>query len=749
MSLHDDPLFTLDAHGQVVQWSARAEHLFHRLAAEALGQGVFDLVGSEDPGRPWRIVPLTDGSPERAWAVWAEEDGLPGLSEAILDAVFTQADIGLHVLDPQLRVVRVNPVAIGMRGVPQESVIGLPAAEAYVSMGVHLDETLLREVLATGRPVRDVLLSSRPLVDSEREHIFSMSVHRLSDRAGRILGLVATTVDVTDRERAQARLRLLHKARDHIGSSLDVERTARELVDVAVPDFADSAVVALTDGVLEGKAPELLPRDGEALLRCAAAAGSDRNCPVPPTGSILLPGLFGPHLPASPVIMPPPVPHRPGSAGTVATPRLVAPLSVRGQIFGVVAFERRPGGRPFTDGDLDLAEGITTRTAGHLENALRFTREHIVMTALQSWPLRPERQTQRAAEIAQRHRGAGSGAGSWFDALPLPGARVALVVGQVEHPGLSTVATMSRLRTAVHSLTTLDLDPHELLARLHSTVLRLAREQGDAETVHEPTAHCTFAVHDPVSGHFDIARAGRSLFVIVRPDGTVDTDPVAEGPLLGEEGPPFASACHVLPEGSTICLASPALAEQEGPTVDRMTAALGHPGRGPQEMADDVERLLAPDRVLLVARTRRLPARDVWECDVPAEFQAVGPTRKGAEARLRAWGLVLDPSAAELVVSELVTNAVRYGVAPITLRLIRGESTLICEVDDAALTAPHLRHAKAVDEGGRGLHICATLAASWGVRYGEDGKTVWAELDAPSAETTVFPVPDKTGDVRA
>ncbi|MFD9034147.1 SpoIIE family protein phosphatase [Streptomyces sp. NPDC059567] len=745
----DDPLFTLDVHGRVVEWSKGAERLFRRPAADALGQGVFGLLGSEGSGRPWTIAPFTERSPERAWAVRAADEGPPGMSEAILDAVFTQADIGLHILDPQLRVLRINPVAIGMRGVPQESVIGLPAVEAYAPMGIHLDESLLQEVLVTGRPVRDVLLSSRPFADPEREHIVSMSVHRLSDQADRALGLVATTVDVTDRERAQARLRLLHEARERIGSSLDVERTAGELVDVAVPDFADSAVVALTDGVLQGKAPELLSRGGEILLRCTAAGSSHHDCPVPPAGSILLPGLFGAHFPTSPVILPPSVPKRPGPADTVATRRLVAPLSTRGQIFGMVAFERRPGGSPFTAGDVDLAKGITTRTAVHLENALRFTREHVVMTALESWPLRPERQTQRAAEIAQRHRSAGSGGGSWFDTMPLPGARVALVVGQVEHPGLSTVATMSRLRTAVHSLTTLDLDPHELLARLHSTVLRLAREQGDAERLHEPTVHCTFAVHDPVSGRFDIARAGRSLLAIVRPDGTVDTSPVAEGHLLGEEGPPFASAGHVLPEGSTICLASPALSEQEGPTVDRLAAALGHPGRGPQAMADDVEGLLAPDRVLLVARTRRLPARDVWECDVAAEFQAVGRARKQAEACMRAWGLAVDPFAAELVVSELVTNAVRYGAAPITLRLIRGESTLTCEVDDTALTAPHLRHARAVDEGGRGLHICATLSESWGVRYGDEGKTVWAELHEPSVETGAFSSPDEAGDFGA
>ncbi|MEV0447513.1 SpoIIE family protein phosphatase [Streptomyces sp. NPDC050600] len=644
----------------------------------------------------------------------------------MLDAVFTQSAVGLHVLDTELRVVRVNPVAMGMRGVREEDVVGRSAAEAYAFLGVTVDEGVLSEVLATGRPVRDALVRSRPPADPGREHVVSVSVYRLHDDAGRVVGLVATSVDVTDRERANARLRLLHEARERIGRTLDVEQTARELVDVALDGrFADVVVVALTDAVLQGQDPELAGTEG-MLMRCAAVGARDAGRPAPTPGCVLLPGLFGDPFPVAPALVP--------AADSV---RLVAPLAVRGQVFGAVSFERLPGTEPFLPADLDLAHGIMTRAATALENALRFTREHVVMTALQSWPLRQERETQRAAEIAQRRRAGGTGAGSWCDALPLPGARVALVVGQVEHPGPSAVATMSRLRTAVHSLTTLDLDPHELLARLHATVLRLAREQGDPQsdapgdprTADEPTAHCTFAVHDPVHGRLDIARAGASLLTIVRPDGSVDPAPLPEGPPLGEEGPPFASVGLVLPEGSTICLASPATSREEGPTTAEVVAALAEPDRDPEAMADDVAALLSPDRVLLVARTRRLPSRDLAVWPVPAELRAVGPARRQAERRVREWWPDADTFPVEVVVSELVTNAVRYGTAPITLRLVRGGTTLVCEVDDAALTAPHLRHAKAVDEGGRGLHITAALATGWGVRYREDGKTVWAELD--------------------
>ncbi|MEU2544136.1 SpoIIE family protein phosphatase [Streptomyces roseolus] len=648
------------------------------------------------------------------------------LDHAVLDAVFRQSSVGVHVLDRELRVIRVTGPALAMRGASEEELLGRPAVEAYRRLGVDVKPHVLRDVLDGGPPARDVLVRSSPGGDADREHVYSVSVHPLYDPAPGgadrpAIGLVATVTDVTDRVLAEQRLALLYEARERIGRTLDVERTARELVEVTTPGFAGSVVVALTDAVLRGKPPELR-RPGETpLLRCTAVGGSGRadgDAPLPEPGAVLLPGLFGERLPDGPELR--------RWDGEV---RLVAPLAVRGQLLGAVAFGRPPGADPYTEDDLAVVEGVTAHTATCLENALRFTREHIVMTALQSWPLRPDGETRHAVELAQRHRPGGTGAGSWFDVIALPGARVALVVGQVERPGLSSVATMGRLRTAVYSLTTLDLAPHELLARLHAVTLRLAREQGhgNGHGADEPAASCTIAVHDPLTGRLDLARAGTSLCVAVRPDGSLDADLVDEGPLLGEDGPPFACSSHLLPEGTTLCLASAARAGG-GPSQARVAQALAAPDRGPHPMADDLAALLAPERVLLVARTLRLPASDVAEWELPGELSAVAPTRHAAEERVREWGLGVDPLTVELVVSELVTNAVRHGAPPYALRLLRGESALTVEVRDGAATAPNLRHAKAGDEGGRGLHICAMLADAWGVRYEEDGKTVWAEI---------------------
>ncbi|MFB6837180.1 SpoIIE family protein phosphatase [Streptomyces sp. NPDC056361] len=657
-----------------------------------------------------------------------EEDSLVttgenGWGEAILRAVFTQSQVGLHVLDRDLRVIKVNEVAAGVRGNPVERIIGRPAAEAYAVFGVAYDETVLRDVLATGRPAALHLLTGGPVGEAHRRSVFSVSVHRLENGDGHALGLVITSTDVTERERARARLGLLHDAHERIGTGLDVERTARELVQVTLPGFADSVVVALTDAVLRGKDPALESADAAPLLRCAAAGRTAAGPPVPDVGPVLLPGIFGDTLPEAATLLPVAATDggRPGAV-------LVAPLKAHGQVLGAVAFHRADTAEPYGPDDVALADAIAARTATCLENALRFTREHIVMYALQGWPLRQHEATQRAVDVAQRHRPGGTGAGSWYDVIPLPGARVALVVGQVENPGLSAVATMSRLRTAVHSLSTLDLDPHELLARLHTTTRRLSGEQGDAPGADEPTANCTIAVYDPAVGRLDVARAGTSLFAVVRPDGSVDDRPVEDGPLLGAEGPPFACATLTLPEGSTLCLASAPAPGDDGVRAAGIMAALSRPDRDPEAMADDVERLLAPDRVLLLARTRRLSSDELVAWDIPFDFEAVGTARNLVEDRIAVWDLPLDPFAVTLVASELVTNAIRYGEAPVTLRLLRHGTGVICEVSDAGQAAPHLRHAKAVDEGGRGLLICASIADDWGVRYTDDRKTVWAEI---------------------
>lgn len=101
--------------------------------------------------------------------------------------------------------------------------------------------------------------------------------------------------------------------------------------------------------------------------------------------------------------------------------------------------------------------------------------------------------------------------------------------------------------------------------------------------------------------------------------------------------------------------------------------------------------------------------------------------------KLDEWGLSELAFSMELVLSELVTNAVRYGCEPIHMRLIH-DRTLICEVADGSSTSPHLRYAATTDEGGRGLFLVSQLTERWGTRYTPQGKVIWAEQALPNHE---------------
>ncbi|WP_461715677.1 ATP-binding protein, partial [Streptomyces sp. DSM 41036] len=130
---------------------------------------------------------------------------------------------------------------------------------------------------------------------------------------------------------------------------------------------------------------------------------------------------------------------------------------------------------------------------------------------------------------------------------------------------------------------------------------------------------------------------------------------------------------------------------------------------------------------------RQLDASRVAEWELPAEAVTVGRARELTTRQLADWGLEELSFTTELVVSELVTNAVRYGGGPLRLRLIR-DRTLLCEVADTGHTSPHLRHSAEDDEGGRGLFIVAQLVQRWGTRYTPAGKTIWTEQAFPSVD---------------
>jgi anti-sigma regulatory factor (Ser/Thr protein kinase) len=354
-------------------------------------------------------------------------------------------------------------------------------------------------------------------------------------------------------------------------------------------------------------------------------------------------------------------------------------------------------------------------------------------------------------EVAWRHESAHS-PGDWFDVIPLSGARVALVVGCMAGQGIDAAAAMGQLRVAINTLATQDLAPDELLGQLHDLVTgrrdELADEPGAGSAGgHMQGATCRYAVYDPVSRRCTLARAGHPAAVVVSPQGRVEIPDVPAGPPLGTEHPPYRTADLELPEGATIGLfaGSPTPAGKPGrPPAARLLDEIlsSNPHRSLEDSCDAFIRAYEPATgegfLLLLARTRALPEERVATWTFPPDPEIVATARSLSLRQLADWGLDDLDFTTELIVSELVTNAIRHATGPVGLRLIRDRG-LICEVSDGSSTAPHLRYAYETDEGGRGLVLIAQLAHRWGTRYSARGKTIWAEQTIPAGSEGDLP----------
>ncbi|MFF4303028.1 SpoIIE family protein phosphatase [Streptomyces sp. NPDC001601] len=554
-------------------------------------------------------------------------------------------------------------------------------------------------------------------------------------------------------EVARERLNMLYDAGVGIGTSLDVTRTAEELAELAVPRFADYAAIDLYEAVLKGEEP----KPGDALRR-VACTGIRKDAPLYPVGERF---QFVPSSPQGRSLL---------SGESVVEPRLreapgwraqdveltgqilefgihsliTVPLRAGNMVLGVANFCRSEKPAPFDTEELALAEELVARAAVSIDNARRYTREHSMAVTLQRSLLPRSLPAQSALDIAYRYLPAQSGVGGdWFDVLPLSGARVALVVGDVVGHGLHAAATMGRLRTAVHNFTALDLQPDELLGLLDELVSRIDQDEtseDDADTTAAISgATCLYAIYDPVSRRCTVARAGHPPPALVGPDGGVEFADVPAGPPLGLGGLPFETAELDLAPGSSLVLYTDGLVEDRQRDIDEglelLAGALeSAAGDTPDETCAAVlERLPArpsDDVALIVARTRALGADRIAEWQVPADPAAVSEVRSRVTLQLADWDLDELSFTTELILSELVTNAIRHGRAPIGVRLLR-DRTLICEVSDGSTTSPHLRYAASTDEGGRGLFLVAQMAERWGTRYTPAGKVIWAEQPLP------------------
>ncbi|MFC0597740.1 ATP-binding SpoIIE family protein phosphatase [Streptomyces palmae] len=709
---------------------------------------------------------------------WRQEHALAG-------ELFEQNRIGLALFDAELRLMRTNTPLLPYTGVP-DRLAGHRLGDFLWAQDVTAAEELLRRVLETGEPVVNFTTRVRTVDDPRSGAMLRIMAFPLQEPSGRLLGVAALYQDVTEEHRSRERIAVLHRATAVLGGSLSAQQTGEDLAAALAPALADTVAVDVAEPVFTGGEPVPHRLERTALRRTAVTGegGDALRANLVPLLSDL---RDGPHSPPTTglgtlvtgldlvaVGDPPP-------EWAIAVPgvrsAMSVPLITRDTVMGNVTLWRTAAGRPAFDGhDLELVQEIASRAALALDNVRRYTREHLAAVSLQRSLLPPAISDTAAVRTASVYLPAdpvGGVSGDWYDVIPLSSARVALVVGDVVGHGLPATAAMARLRTAVRTLADLDPDPDELLAHLDDLVHQLAmtgepgehtgqteaaddarplelsawgREHGPApgDADGSYAATCLYAVYDPVNGRCSLASAGHPPPALLDVDGSVRYLDMSPGPPLGVGGLPFEKTVMELPPGSVLALYTDGLLERGAGDVDegmeRLRKRLMQSGALNRPLHDAAREIVAalpparlPDDVtLLVAGVRRLPAGDTVWWALTADPAVVAQARELVSTQLTEWGLEALVFTTELVVSELVTNAIRYAGGPVQLRLIRTD-VLTCEVSDPSSSQPRMRRARVTEEGGRGLYLVAQLSTRWGSRYTRAGKTIWAEQALPPA----------------
>ncbi|MZG15195.1 SpoIIE family protein phosphatase [Streptomyces sp. SID5914] len=687
---------------------------------------------------------------------------------AVLNALFANSPQGLFVFDSEQKVTRYNPAGRGVRGLSDEDVLGKGIADFAPGFEAEELQGLIDEVQATGEALRGRLVRGKSPTDPHRALAVEVSLFPLHDLGGGRPGLVGVVEDVTERQAAADRLAVLSEVHATVGSTLDVRTTGDELVRALVPAFADAATVdLLDDGVVAAERAAGPPPTEVPLRRVAFAPpsaevsrreGDSRPLPFPTPYTQVLNDMRARLVRVSsddPWLSTDPEGFEP-LVRTGVHSMIVAPLLARDTVLGLLTLYRHRT-EPFEEADLDVARQAAFTASVHLDNAHSYRREHTVAAALQRRLQPGAIPLLSAVETAHVYLPESAG-GDWFDVVPLSGTRVALVVGDVTGHGIEAAATMGQLRLALRTLTLRDLETDELLTHLDEVASQLANASGPGPN--RPVATCAVTVYNPVSRHCTMVRAGHPAPVVIDPDGVPRAVEVPQGPPLGTGGGHvFTPAVLELAPGTLLALHTNGLTRGDGDQGDaarrRLEHILASTTRPLQELCDTAVYHMAPSRhdyaVLLLARTRVLPPEHVADWTLPADASVVGTARRLVDRQLAAWNLDEAVYTTAIVVSELVTNAIRYGKGPVRLRLIRDRGRLLTEVTDANSASPHLRRARENDEGGRGLFIVMRLSTHWGVRHSRHAKTIWSEqrLDGGPPDTSdlldAFDVPDTAG----
>ncbi|MGC9535698.1 SpoIIE family protein phosphatase [Streptomyces sp. UG1] len=802
--------FSIGPDGLVDQWSLRAEQLFGIPAERAVGMDPIEAFVDPDlrehgqrkmaeilDGREWTgVVPFRTPQdaagrpgPEGLAEVYVmptrTEDGEKAAVCIVVDvrtlrrmetdlaasqSIFGQSPFGFLLIDPDLRVRRANQRFASLFGGTPDDHRGKNVHDYLARPEAERVAATLRRVLESGDSITDMHVTGFLPGSDERRH-WSVNLYRVHSGSGRVIGIAWLGIDITARraaarEAAAARrnLALLNEAGARIGNSLDLETTARELLDVVVPGFCDLATVDLYQGLLAGDETPPGLADGSAELRRVAFASAVSDAPFIGSGPPVAVGAvhhYPFNSPGADALRTARPQHVPGEEGGLVQSTLAVPMVAHDTVVGLAQFARTKGSEPFGERDRDLAVELAARAAVCIDNARLYRREHERALILQRSLLPPGDPVASGLDIACRYLPGNASSdrpsevgGDWFDVIELPGHRTALVVGDVMGRGLRAAVAMGELRSAVRTLALLDLEPAEVLSALDEIArglgapggvqqaTRAARRPREADLSEVYLATCVYAVYDSVTRRCTFANAGHLPPVLVEPGESALMLDVPPGMPLGVGGEPFEEVEVELPEGALLALYTDGLVESRDHPLDEglqaFVGTLTDPTRPLEDVCDHVLHTLdshhgEDDIALLMARVQGLPAESVGDWTLPREPRSVGRAREYARGQLLSWDLEPLVDTTELLVSELVTNALRYGEGEIRLRLLL-DRTLVCEVWDSGLVQPRRRRARDTDEGGRGLQLVGLLSAAWGSRRTPRGKTVWFELPLPDGE---------------
>ncbi|MBM9619585.1 SpoIIE family protein phosphatase [Streptomyces zhihengii] len=561
------------------------------------------------------------------------------------------------------------------------------------------------------------------------------------------------------------RLRFVGAATRRIARGIDLDEIVLGLCRATVPTFSDAILVYLRDPLPVGDERPVSPfvlrlrrsdrlrsttddtEGGAGAVVSVLDPGTDLTpaaelCEVRSGGALseVLRGVrpvFGDSAAARAAL-----PELLGDGRSVPSGHraILAPLRGRRRVIGAAVFLRRPDRPAFEPNDLLVAAQLATHTALGIDKAVLYGREAYIADELQRTMLPDSLPQPTGVRLASRYLPAAETArvgGDWYDAIPLPGSRVALVVGDVMGHSMTSAAIMGQLRTTAQTLAGLDLPPQEVLHHLDEQAQRLGTDR---------MATCLYAVYDPVSHRITIANAGHPPPILLHLGGRAEVLRVPPGAPIGVGGVDFEAVELDAPAGATLLLYTDGLVESRLRDVwtgieqlrERLaaTAQLTGPDHSPplEALCDDVLDMLGPgdrddDIALLAARFDGIAPSDVAYWFLDPEDAAPGRARRLARRALERWGLEDLSDSVELLVSEVVTNAVRYAERPVMLRLLRTE-VLRCEVGDDSPQLPRQRRARDTDEGGRGLFLVNRLARRWGATRLSTGKVVWFELPA-------------------